>query len=269
MSLDLSYEVTGEGPPLIVLHGLFGARRNWRAVAKGLADTYRIWTLDLRNHGESPWDNDMSYEAMAGDVRAFMARHGLEGAAVMGHSMGGKAAMALALTSPDIVGSLIVVDIAPVARPPDLWTYVRAMADIDLSAVTRRAEVGDLLAPMVPDRAVRAFLLQNLAMKAGVLQWQLNLEAIDRQMETIGGFTEALLEQRYDGPTHFIAGALSVYVKPEHRDLILGLFPATGMSVIAGAGHWVHAEKPESFQRAVRRFLDRQGSGIADAENLE
>jgi pimeloyl-ACP methyl ester carboxylesterase len=238
-----------------VLHGLFGAGRNWRAIARGLADTRRVWTLDLRNHGNSPWDDDMSYEAMAGDVHAFMVRHGLEGAAVMGHSMGGKAAMVLALAYPELVGALIVVDIAPVTRPPDLRPYVKAMADIDLSAVTRRAEVGELLAPAVRDRPVRAFLLQNLTMKDGVLQWQLNLAAIDRQMEAIGGFPQALLDQRYDGPTHFIAGALSPYVGPEHRDPILRLFPATTMSVIAGAGHWVHAEKPDSFQRAVRRFL--------------
>ncbi len=240
-----------------MLHGLFGAAGNWRSIAKGLADTYRVWTLDLRNHGDSPWDDDNSYEAMAGDVRAFMARHGLEGAAVMGHSMGGKAAMVLALTWPEAVGALIVVDIAPVTRPPDLRPYVKAMADIDLSAVTRRAAVGELLTPVVEDRPVRAFLLQNLAMKDGILQWRLNLDAIDRQMEAIGGFPEALLDRRYDGPTHFIAGALSPYLGPEHRDLIMRLFPATTMSVIAGAGHWVHAEKPDSFIRAIRRFLKK------------
>lgn len=240
-----------------MLHGLFGAAGNWRSIAKGLADTYRVWTLDLRNHGDSPWDDDNSYEAMAGDVRAFMARHGLEGAAVMGHSMGGKAAMALALTWPEATGALIVVDIAPVTRPPDLRPYVKAMADIDLSAVTRRAAVGELLSPVVEDRPVRAFLLQNLAMKDGILQWRLNLDAIDRQMEAIGGFPEALLDRRYDGPTHFIAGALSPYLGPEHRDLIMRLFPATTMSVIAGAGHWVHAEKPDSFIRAIRRFLEK------------
>ena len=257
MALDLSYEVTGEGPPLIVLHGLFGAAQNWRAIAKGLAGSRRVWTLDLRNHGNSPWNGDMSYAAMAGDVRTFMARHGLEGAAVMGHSMGGKAAMTLALTDPDLVGALIVVDIAPMARPPDLRSYVQAMADIDLSHVKRRNEVGDLLAPAVEDRSVRAFLLQNLEMKDGALQWRLNLEAIDRQMEEVGGFPD-LLDRRYGGPTHFIAGALLAYVRPEHRDLILRLFPDTTMSVIAGAGHWVHAEKPDSFLRAVRRFLDEQ-----------
>jgi pimeloyl-ACP methyl ester carboxylesterase len=261
MTLDLSHEVTGEGPPLIVLHGLFGAARNWRMIAKGLAESHRVWCLDLRNHGESPWDDDMSYEAMAGDVHAFMARHGLEGAAVMGHSMGGKAAMTLALTRPEAVGALIVVDIAPVARPPDLRSYVEAMAAIDLSAVTRRAEVGELLAPAVADRSVRAFLLQNLAIKDGALEWRLNLDAIGRRMETIGGFPDALLSRHYEGPTHFITGALSAYVKPEHRDLILRLFPATTLSVIAGAGHWVHAEKPESFLRAIRRFLAAREAG--------
>ena len=240
-----------------MLHGLFGAAGNWRSIAKGLADTYRVWTLDLRNHGDSPWDDDNSYEAMAGDVRTFMARHELEGAAVMGHSMGGKTAMVLALTWPEAVGALIVVDIAPVTRPPDLRSFVKAMADIDLSAVTRRAEVSELLAPVVKDRPVRAFLLQNLTVKDGVLRWRLNLAAIDRQMEAIGGFPQALLDRRHDGPTHFIAGALSPYLGPEHRDLIMRLFPATTMSVVAGAGHWVHAEKPESFQRAVRRFLKR------------
>ena len=263
MALDLSHEVAGDGPPLIILHGLFGSAGNWRAIVKGLADSHRIWTLDLRNHGESPWDDDMSYEAMAGDIRAFMARQGLEGAAVMGHSMGGKVAMTLALTEPDLVSRLIVVDIAPVQRPPDLRSYVRAMAKIDLSAVRRRAEVGELLAGTVEDRSVRAFLLQNLVMAGGAPRWRLNLDAIDSQMEAIGGFPEQLLDRQYAGPTHFITGALSAYVKPEHRDIVLRLFPAVTMSVIAGAGHWVHAEKPESFMRAVRRFLD-SGQDRAD-----
>jgi pimeloyl-ACP methyl ester carboxylesterase len=172
--------------------------------------------------------------------------------------MGGKAGMTLALSEPGLVGQLIVVDIAPVQRPPDLRSYVRAMAEIDLSAIRRRAQVGEMLAPVVEDRSVRDFLLQSLAMTAGAPRWQLNLETIDRQMETIGGFPEQLLDRHYGRPTHFITGALSAYVRPEHRDLVLRLFPAATMSVIAGAGHWVHAEKPESFLRAVRRFLDDQ-----------
>lgn len=258
MALDLAYDVVGDGPPLVVLHGLFGSARNWRAIAKSLADSNRVFTLDLRNHGESPWADDMSYEAMADDLQHFMSRQRIEGAAVMGHSMGGKAAMTLALTMPEIVGKLVVVDIAPVVRPPDLRAYVRAMEAVDLSSISRRAEVGELLAPVVEDRSVRAFLLQNLVTKEGRLQWRLNLEAIDRQMEAIGGFPQTLLDAQYTGATHFITGALSDYVKAEYRTLILRLFPNATMSVIAGAGHWVHAEKPDSFLRAVRRFLTGQ-----------
>ena len=141
------------------------------------------------------------------------------------------------------------------SRPPELRAYTRAMAAVDLSLVSRRADADRLLTEAVDDRRIRAFLVQNLVLRDGRPGWRLNLEAIDRQMEIIGGFPEHLLERRYDGPTHFITGAQSGYVKPEHRDLILHLFPATTLSVIAGAGHWVHAEKPDSFQRAVVRFL--------------
>ncbi len=253
--------MTGDGPPLVILHGLFGSARNWRAIARGLAGRRRVWSLDLRNHGDSPWDPDMSYESMAGDIRAFMEAQGIAGAAVLGHSMGGKAAMALALAHPDLLGALVVVDVAPVTRPPELRAYARAMAALDLSLVSRRAEADRLLAGAIGDRRIRGFLLQNLVMRDGAPAWRLNLAAIDRQMEAIGGFPEHLLANHYDGPTHFITGAESGYVKPEHRALILRLFPATTLSVIAGAGHWVHAEKPESFQRAVERFL----SGAAEA----
>ncbi len=255
MPLELACDVAGDGPPLIILHGLFGSARNWRAIAAGLAGRYRVFSLDLRNHGDSPWHPDMSYEAMAGDIRAFLEAQDIVGAAVLGHSMGGKAAMTLALLHPDRIGALIVVDVAPVARPPELRTYVRAMSAVDLAQVARRADADRLLAASVEDRRVRGFLLQNLVMRDGRPAWRLNLDAIDHQMETIGGFPQHLLERRNAGPTHFITGAQSDYVKPEHRDLILRLFPETTLSVIGGAGHWVHAEKPQSFLRAVDRFL--------------
>ncbi len=255
MPLDLAYDVAGNGPPLVILHGLFGSARNWRAIATRLAGRYRVFSLDLRNHGDSPWHPDMSYEAMAGDVRAFLEAQDIVGAAVLGHSMGGKAAMTLALMHPEQINALIVVDVAPVTRPPELRAYARAMAAIDLAQVTRRADADRLLATSIDDRRVRAFLVQNLSVRHGTPAWQLNLDAIDRQMETIGGFPQHLLERRFAGPTHFITGAESDYVRPEHRDRILRLFPATTLSVIGGAGHWVHAEKPESFLRAVERFL--------------
>lgn len=256
MALDLAYDVTGDGPPLVILHGLFGSARNWRGIAGGLGKRYRVFSLDLRNHGDSPWDADMSYEAMAGDVRAFIGSQDIAGAAVMGHSMGGKAAMALALESPELVGALIVVDVAPVTRPPELRAFTRAMAAVDLSQVARRADAERLLQAAIDDRRVRGFLVQNLVVRDGRAAWRLNLDVIDRGMEGIGGFPDRLLRRRYDGPTHFITGALSGYVRPEHREVILRLFPATTLSVIAGAGHWVHADRPDSFLRAVTRFLD-------------
>ncbi len=258
MPLKLAYDVTGAGPPLVILHGLFGSARNWRAIAAGLAGRHRVFSLDLRNHGDSPWSDEMSYEAMAEDVCAVLEAKGIAGAAVMGHSMGGKAAMTLALARPEAIGALIVVDVAPVTRPPELRAYARAMAAIDLAQVSRRAEADRLLAASVEDRRVRGFLMQNLVMRDGRPAWRLNLDAIDREMEVIGGFPEHLLERRYDGPTHFITGAESDYVRPEHRELILRLFPKTTLSVIGGAGHWLHAEKPDSFLRAVQRFLKRE-----------
>lgn len=259
MALDLAYDVIGEGPPLVVLHGLFGSARNWRGIAKRLADRRRVYSVDLRNHGDSPWDDDMNYPAMADDLRAFLERHDIAGAAVMGHSMGGKAAMALALLYPEQVSRLIVVDVAPVAYDARLRTYARAMADVDLGAASRRAEVDALLAPGIPEAGIRAFLLQNLVARDGGLSWRLNLAVLDREMETIAGWPDDLMVRRYDGPAHFVAGGRSRYIRPEHRETILALFPAATYAIVPGAGHWVHAEKPEAFVRAVVRALEPRG----------
>ncbi len=258
--LELAYEAVGDGPPLVVLHGLFGSAGNWRAVAKRLGARRRVWCLDLRNHGASPWADDVSYAALAGDLEAFLARHGIAGAAVLGHSMGGKAAMALALQHPEAVAALIVVDVAPVAYGLDLQAYVHAMAGVELAQAERRGEADALLAEEIADAGVRAFLLQNLVTRDGRLAWRLNLAALDRGMETIAGWPEALSARRYDGPTHFIAGGASRYIRPAHRDAILALFPAATYTVIPGAGHRVHAEKPDAFVRAVERFLEAAGA---------
>lgn len=257
MAVELAYDVTGEGPPLVVLHGLFGSARNWRAIARRMAARRRVYSVDLRNHGESPWNDDVSYAAMADDLRCFLDRHDIAGAAVLGHSMGGKAAMALALLHPDLVSALVVADIAPVQYGTDLGAYVRAMAAVDLSAASRRADVNALLAPEIPDAGIRAFLLQNLVERDGGLAWRLNLAALDRGMETIAGFPDEFAAHRYAGPAHFVAGGESRYIRPEHRDTVLSLFPAASYAVVPGAGHWLHAEKPDAFLRAVERFLDR------------
>ena len=256
MPVTLAAAEIGSGPPLLILHGLFGSGRNWAAIAKALGDRRRVISLDLRNHGASPWADSMSYPEMAEDVLAFIRDKGLGRVALLGHSMGGKAAMLAALAEPAIVERLIIVDVAPVAREAALLAYARAMAEADLSAVTRRADIEAQLAAAVTSPAERAFLLQNLVIEDGKARWRINLDAIQRDMPDIAGFPASLPREHYDGPTLFIAGAKSDYVRPQDEPAIHRLFPKAAIIRIPGAGHWVHAEAPEKFLAAVKPFLE-------------
>jgi len=259
--LPLAHQEIGDGPPLIVLHGLFGSARNWASVARHLADRHRVYALDLRNHGASPWAEEMNYHAMAGDVVAFMNAHGLDRAALLGHSMGGKVAMAVALRHGARVHPLVTVDIAPVAYLPSFMPFMRAMQDLDLSALTRRSDADARLKDGIPDDAMRGFLLQNLTAGGGGFRWRINLAVLAAEMQHIADFPADLLEARYDGPALFLHGALSPYIKPPHHDIIRRLFPAAVITGIAGAGHWVHADRPQDFTKAVGDFLDGTAAG--------
>jgi esterase len=256
MRLDLSFSETGAGPPMVILHGLFGSGRNWASLARQLGERRRVFTLDLRNHGDSPWADTMSYLEMAEDVAAFLARHGLEGATVLGHSMGGKTAMVLALEEGDLVGRLIVVDIAPIAYGHSHLPLIEAMQAVDLEAASRRAEVDKALEDAVPEAGLRAFLLHNLVSEGGRLRWRLNLAALGDSMADLIGYPDDLDGRRYDGPALFLAGAESDYLQPEHSARIRALFPAAEIDRIAGAGHWVHAEQPQAFLVRLRAFLE-------------
>lgn len=251
MPIELAANEFGSGPPVAILHGLFGSGRNWRSVAQHLAARHRVLTFDLRNHGASPWADGMSYGDMVEDVRASFRARGIGHAALLGHSMGGKVAMLMALLHPDEVDLLIVVDIAPAANPPNLLAYIRAMRVIDLRGVTRRAEVDTRLVGAVPDPAERAFLLQNLMIDENAARWRLNLEAIERGFPEIVGFPDLPAGTFYRGPALFVAGALSNYIRPEHEPSIRRLFPRARIIRIEGAGHWVHAEQPQAFLQAV------------------
>jgi esterase len=202
----------------------------------------------MRNHGDSPWDNTHDYPAMAEDLAGT-----IEGRwDVLGHSMGGKAAMLLALEHPDKVNRLVVADIAPVAYGHTQAHLVEAMAALDLSAISTRAEADAALAANIDTPAVRAFLLQSLDVREK--RWTLNLPVLGREMAKILSFPE--LAARFDGPALFLSGAASDYVRPEHHDRIRALFPGARFAEIAGAGHWLHAEKPREFCEAVAAFLD-------------
>jgi esterase len=254
--LDLAYDEFGAaGPPLLVLHGLLGSARNWTSVGKQLAATHRVVTADLRNHGRSPWAETMSFDEMAGDVAALIKRHDLGPTAVIGHSLGGKVAMHLALRHAELVERLVVVDVAPVAYAHTFGPFVEAMQEIDLAAVHRRVDADLQLEQTIADAVVRNFLLQNLTKTHAGFAWQVNLAALAANMPELLGFPK-VQSVAYNGPTLFVAGGRSRYVKDEHRPLIARLFPNTEYAVIAGAGHWVHAERPIEFLAETRRFLD-------------
>jgi pimeloyl-ACP methyl ester carboxylesterase len=245
----------GDGKPVAILHGLFGAGRNWTGIARRLAESWRVIAFDLRNHGASPWAETMSYAEMADDVRAAMAARGHQRYALIGHSMGGKVAMLAALADPAAVERLVVVDIAPVGYAIPYRASVEAMHALDLSAIARRRDADAEFANAIPDAGERSFLLQSLAFEDGKPRWQLNLDALDRAMPEIAGFPEEPAGRVYNGPALFIAGATSGYLRPEHEPAIRALFPNARIAQIEDAGHWVHIEKPAEFLGLVEPFL--------------
>jgi esterase len=242
----------GAGPPVVLLHGLFGAARNFGAAQRALAPRFRVVALDMRNHGDSPHQADMRYPALATDVRDTLQTLGIETAAVIGHSMGGKAAMAMALRWPEMVGRLLVSDIAPVSYQHGNMAYLLAMQAIPLSAGLTRRQADAALAEAVPDQTLRAFLLQNLRLGAQP-GWRIGLNEIAAAIGDLEGWTS--LPGIYPAPSLFVTGANSNYVLPEHRPLIRAQFPAARFVAIKNASHWVHADNPAGFLSVVEAFL--------------
>jgi len=244
-------------PPLLIAHGLFGSARNFNTLGKRLATTRRVVMVDMRNHGASPWDPDNSYPALADDL-AETITHLCGGQAVLlGHSMGGKAAMTMALTHPDLLAGLIVADIAPVAHTHTHLNYIQAMQEMDLARVMRRSDADPMLAAEVPEPMLRGFLLQNLAIGNGTAQWRINLAALGVNMPHLLDFPTNLPEPAYEGPTYFLHGGASPYVPPETHPRIRALFPDADIEALPGAGHWLHAEQPEQFLGKVEGWLNR------------
>jgi len=237
--------------PLLIVHGLFGSARNWGVIARNLAKHRPVLTVDLRNHGASAWKDGHTYPDMAEDLAQVIDAHGGT-ADVLGHSMGGKAAMWLALTQPDMVARLIVADIAPVAYTHTQMKYLQAMKSLDLDALTSRSVADRALRPEIPELAIRAFLLQSLDIPER--RWRLNLDALEADMAAIMDFPETA--NTYDGPTLFLAGGASDYIQPDHRPAMKALFPTHRLVRIPGANHWLHAEKPRDFEAAVTVWLD-------------
>jgi esterase len=257
MTVPLAAVEGGAGPPLAILHGLFGSGRNWASIAQRLAERHRVIAIDLRNHGASPWAETMDYREMADDVRSTLRGRGHDRFSLLGHSLGGKVAMVAALEDGAAIERLIVVDIAPVAYAARHLGYAQAMRELDLVSIKHRSDADAALAPAIPDAAERAFLLQNLVLEDGRARWRLNLEAIEREMPRLVDFPAMPPGRAYQGPALFIAGSLSDYLRPEYEPTIRGLFPNAEIANIDNAGHWVHAEQPTAFLAVVEGFLNR------------
>ena len=238
-----------ESPRILIAHGLFGSARNWGVIAKRLSDAFHVTVVDMRNHGDSPRAATQSYPDMAGDLAEVLKQIGP--ASVVGHSMGGKSAMVLALSRPELVERLVIADIAPVGYGHTQSHLIDFMRKIDLSQVATRGDADRQLSQYVDEDGIRAFLLQSLDVKTKT--WRLNHDVLEAEMAKIIGFPE--VSGQYDGLTLFLSGAASDYVLPEHRDTIRALFPAARFAKIPGAGHWLHAERPREFEAALRVFL--------------
>ena len=263
MSVELNHRISGQGEPLILLHGLFGSLENLGGVARRLEDSWQIHGLDQRNHGSSPHTDEMTYPAMAADVVAYMDAQGIDQAHLLGHSMGGKVAMQVALSYPERVRAIIVADISPVSYQPRHDAILEGMKSLDLRGVKSRSEADARLAEYVETPGVRQFLLKNLERIPKdeieqddlLFRWRLNLPVIDASYTNLSAAPEG--DGPHEGEVLFIKGADSAYIQTKHQDTIQTLFPNAELKIIEGTGHWLHAEKADTFATLCRQFLEQ------------
>ncbi len=248
----LNYMTFGDekSPPVLIVHGLYGSGRNWGVIAKRLSDQFFVITVDLRNHGDSPWLDTHNYHVMADDLVEVINSLNIK-PNIIGHSMGGKAAMVLALKRPNLVRNLIIADIAPVKYEHDQSQFIEAMQKVDLSKVEKRSDATLALSKFVEDKSLQNFFTQSLDIKAK--RWKLNLKVLRSEMSEILSFPK--IESEFSGHSLFLKGEKSDYIKSEHRKLIKSLFTKARFATFKEAGHWLHAEKPREFESAARLFF--------------
>ena len=256
----IHFNERGDGRPVIVLHGLFGNSNNLGALARSLAEHYRVYSLDLPNHGRSAWTEDTSLRAQADSLLEWMADQGLNQVAIAGHSLGGKVAMEMALQAPELVHALVVADIAPVAYPPHHDEVFAALDAVAAGGCTSRAQAQSVMQQFLQEDGVIDFLLMSLKRNAsGCYDWRFNVAGLKQGY----GAVRAAPEQgrTYAGPVLFVKGGDSDYILPEHREQVTGFFPSAELKTMPGYGHWLHAQQPALFNSIVGRFLSRHYSG--------
>ncbi|WP_448547748.1 alpha/beta fold hydrolase [Thalassotalea fusca] len=251
----LHYQQQGQGEDVVLIHGLFGSLENLNMVAKGLAQHYLVTSVDVRNHGQSFHQDSMTYSELANDVLETLASLGITKYALLGHSMGGKVAMQMALNEPSPISKLIVADIAPVEYPQHHNQIIEGLQSIDLSIVKSRKDADAQLAKYVEEAGVRQFLLRNLAQENGRFYFRCALDFIARNYpQIVVGYDG---DNTFDKPTLFVKGGNSDYITSAHRSKIMQHFPQSQAKIIQGAGHWLHAEKTTAFNKIVSDFLQK------------
>jgi pimeloyl-ACP methyl ester carboxylesterase len=251
--MKLFFRKSGEGKPLIILHGLFGSSDNWFSLAKVFAEHFTVYLVDQRNHGQSPHSDEFNYQLLTEDLAEFIQEHNIDNPHIIGHSMGGKTAMNFAVKHPDQLDKLIIVDIAPRSYPVHHDHILEGLHDINLETLSSRTEADQLLSRQVPEPDVRQFLLKNLARNSeSKFEWRVNIDAIAEHIEEIGAGMQYY--GQFTGPTLFIKGVRSNYYAAGDEENILKLFPSAQF-VTLNTGHWVQAEDPEAFAETVFDFL--------------
>jgi len=251
----LNFKEFGEGEPVIILHGLFGMLDNWQSFAKKLAQDYRVILVDQRDHGKSEHTEAFNYKLLAQDLHDFCDENGIYGCSVIGHSMGGKTAMQFAVDFPDFVQRMVVVDIGPDSYPPGHELVFQALHAVEINKVESRKEVEKTMGKFIEDTGVRLFLMKNLRRKKeGGYAWKMNLPLLTKEYQNILSGIQVL--DLIETPTLFVGGAKSVYLSDRQLETIANNFMSYHVEFIDGAGHWVHAEKPNELLELIREFLD-------------
>ncbi len=258
--LELAFDRYGDdGLPLIILHGLFGARRNWNAIGRKLSTCYSVYLLDLRNHGASPHSTSMDIPHLAADLQYFLDQHGIDKALFLGHSLGGKAAMWLALTKPESVIGFIAVDIAPVSYAHNFDEIYDALRSLDLASLVSRQDADEKLSRSISHPGLRQFLLQNLTVGQKGYVWRLDLDILQTATPDLLSFPATDNIEPYAGPAFLLRAENSKYVLPEHGQEIKQLFPCADVVLLENSGHWVNVDQPDRVLELIRSFGQRLG----------
>lgn len=251
--MKLNFKKTGSGEPLIILHGLFGSADNWFSIAKELEKNFTLYLVDQRNHGDSPQSDEWNYDVMVEDLLELADAEGLNKFYLMGHSMGGKTAMKFAVEHPSRVAKLIVADIAPRYYPIHHQTILAGLNSIKLDQIKSRKEADDQLAQFISELGIRQFLLKSLSRDSNGFVWKINLPVITEKIEEVGKALNS--DERFEGPTLFLAGANSNYIQQSDLEDIHERFPEYEIEFVSNAGHWLHAEQPAAVIQEVKKFL--------------